>query len=160
MEQAFEFASQKFRPLYYTMQYAEDKSKIEMSFDLTHYQPQFRGEKPAGPIEPFDTSKHRNACKPAPEATVQAQDPSKGKLGENARTGSDDQGRAEPPLDKHVFQTIFLDRDGSQQLWTWDDIRPEKKLYEKWWKQQSHRWQHYAGVVPWMMWINGKNHTQ
>jgi len=27
---------------------------------------------------------------------------------------------------------------------------------QKWWKQQSHRWQHYAGTVPWMGLINGK----
>lgn len=159
MEKTFEFASQKFRPLYYTMQYPEDKSKIEMSFDLTHYQPQFRGEKPAGPIDPSDTSHHRNECKPVSKVTIEAQDPSRGRVGEEVRTGKDDQGRAEPPLEKHVFQTIFLDRDGSQQLWTWNDIHPEKRIYEKWWKQQSHRWQHYAGVVPWMMWINGRNHT-
>lgn len=29
-------------------------------------------------------------------------------------------------------------------------------ILEKWWKQQSHRWQHYAGTVPWMGLINGK----
>ncbi|OCH84894.1 FAD/NAD-P-binding domain-containing protein [Obba rivulosa] len=158
-ERAFEFASKNFRPLYYTMQYRQDKSKIEMSFDLTHYQPQFRGEKPAGPIEITDTSKHRNECRPVLDITREAQDASKGQAGESAHTGKDAQGRPEPPLDKHVFQTIFLDRDGSQHLWTWKDIKPEKKIYEKWWKQQSHRWQHYAKVVPWMMWINGKNHT-
>jgi hypothetical protein len=55
-------ARNEFRPLYYTKQYEEDKSKIEMSFgevlasypivpeadsvhvDLTHYQPQFKGK--------------------------------------------------------------------------------------------------------------------
>lgn len=157
-EQSFAFAEEHFRPLYYTMQYPQDKSKIEMSFDLTHYQPQFRGEKPAGPIDPQDKSEHRNECNPS-DVTRGAQDESKGTIGESARTGKDDKGRAEPPLEQHVFQTIFLDRDGSQDLWTWKDINPEKKIYEKWWKQQSHRWQHYAGTVPWMMWINGKNNT-
>ncbi|KAH9941001.1 FAD/NAD-P-binding domain-containing protein [Amylocystis lapponica] len=158
-EDAFAFASEHFRPLYYTMQYPEDKSKIEMSFDLTHYQPQFRGEKPAGPIDPHDTSAHRNECMPLPDATRAAQDAAKGHIGAEARTGTDPAGKAEPPLEKHVFQTIFLDRDGSQKLWTWGDINPEKKIYEKWWKQQSHRWQHYARVVPWMMFLNGKQHT-
>lgn len=141
------------------MQYPQDKSKIEMSFDLTHYQPQFRGEKPAGPIDPADKSDHRNECERA-EVTRKAQDAGKGEVGSAARTGKDANGQAEPPLEQHVFQTIFLDRDGSQDLWTWKDINPEKKIFEKWWKQQSHRWQHYAGTVPWMMWINGKNHTQ
>lgn len=115
--------------------------------DLTHYQPQFRGEKPAGPID----------CSEAPSNP--SQDPSLAKAGQEARKGSDPDGTAEPPMDYHVFQTIFLDRDGSQELWTWDEIKDEHRIYEKWWKQQSHRWQHYAKVVPWMMFINGKNHT-
>ncbi|KAI0074371.1 FAD/NAD(P)-binding domain-containing protein [Panus rudis PR-1116 ss-1] len=159
-EEAFTFAEKNFRPLYYTMQYPQDKSKIEMSFDLTHYQPQFRGEKPAGPIDPNDTSDHRNKqSQPVPNVTKDAQNASKGKNGASVRTGQDSEGNAEPPLENHVFQTIFLDRDGSQDLWTWEEIREDKKIYEKWWKQQSHRWQHYAHVVPFMMFINGKNHT-
>ena len=160
MQEAFDFAARKFRPLYYTLQYEQDKSKIEMSFDLTHYQAQFRGEKPAGPIDPADTSAHRNDCVPPPEATRRAQDPGLARVGEEVRTGADADGRPEPPLERHVFQTIFLDRDGSQDLWTWGEILDEKRLCEKWWKQQSHRWQHYATVVPWMMFINGKQNTQ
>ena len=160
MEDAFKFASENFRPLYYTMQYPENRSKIEMSFDLTHYQPQFRGEKPSGPIDPTDTSSHRNEARPVPQEARDAQNGDLGKDGADVRTGKDSQGRAEPPLEKHVFQTIFLDRDGSSQLWTIDEIREDKKIYEKWWKQQSHRWQHYAGVVPWMMFLNGKHDTQ
>ncbi|KAI0790632.1 FAD/NAD-P-binding domain-containing protein [Abortiporus biennis] len=133
VERAFAFAKKNFRPLYYTMQYPEDKSKIEMSFDLTHYQPQFRGEKPAGPIKPGDTSSHRNEVQDQPSITREAQDLSNGKAGESDRTGKDSQGNAEPPLEDHVFQTIFLDRDGSQKLWTWDEIPEEKRIYEKWW---------------------------
>ena len=72
-EESFKFAKDNFRPLYYTMQYPQDKSKIEMSFDLTHYQPQFRGEKPAGPIDPTDTSGHRNESRPVPDAAREAQ---------------------------------------------------------------------------------------
>lgn len=160
MSEAFDFAAHNFRPLYYTMQYDQDKSKIEMSFDLTHYQPQFRGEKPAGPISHSDHTNHRNECDPLPQHTRKAQDENGGRPGETARTGMDANGKPEPPLEKHVFQTIFLDRDGSQDLWTWGEIREEKRIYERWWKQQSHRWQHYVEVVPWMMFINGKNNTQ
>ncbi|TCD68068.1 hypothetical protein EIP91_011613 [Steccherinum ochraceum] len=112
-EEAFSFAENNFRPLYYTMQYPENKGKIEMSFDLTHW---------------------LFAC-----------------LKMFARPGMQ--------LKKHVFQTIFLDRDGSQDLWTWGEIPEDRRIYEKWWKQQSHRWQHYAKVVPFMMFINGKRHT-
>ncbi|KAH9942253.1 FAD/NAD-P-binding domain-containing protein [Epithele typhae] len=150
MEDAFAFASHNFRPLYYTRQYERDRAKIEMSFDLTHYQAQFRGEKPAGPIDPQERAAHRNECQPPPEAARRAQDPALESVGEEVRTGMNAEGLAEPPLERHVFQTIFLDRDGSQDLWT---------VHEKWWKQQSHRWQHYAGVVPWMMFVNGKRHT-
>lgn len=160
MRKTFSFAEKNFRPLYYTMQYSQDKSKIEMSFDLTHYQPQFRGEKPSGPIDSNDTSKHRHASQPVPSEARQAQDEDLGNVGASVRTGKDAQGTPEPSLEDHVFQTIFLDRDGSSKLWTVDDIREDKKIYEKWWKQQSHRWQHYAGTVPWMMFINGKHRTQ
>ncbi|KAH9859028.1 FAD/NAD-P-binding domain-containing protein [Lenzites betulinus] len=159
MTKSFKFAESSFRPLYYTKQYDEDKSKIEMSFDLTHYQPQFRGEQPAGPISASDRTEHRNECQPLSKAAKNAQDAEKGKVGEEVRTGQDVDGKPEPPLEKHVFQTIFLDRDGSKDHWTWGDIREEKRIGEKWWKQQSHRWQHYAEVVPWMMFINGKRNT-
>lgn len=142
------------------MQYPEDKAKIEMSFDLTHYQPQFRGEKPAGPIDPKDTSNHRHEAQHMGSVTRISQSADAGNAGSSVRTGQDAEGSSEPPLEKHVFQTIFLDRDGSQDLWTLKEISEEKRIYEKWWKQQSHRWQHYAAVVPFMMFINGKHHTQ
>jgi hypothetical protein len=80
--------------------------------------------------------------------------------GNHARTETEPEGSKEPPFERHVFQTIFLDRDDSSHLWTENEIRSEKRIAEKWWKQQSHRWQHYARVVPWMMWINGRNNTQ
>lgn len=159
-EEAFEFAKANFRPLYYTKQYPEDKAKIEMSFDLTHYQPQFRGGKPAGPINPEDESKRRPESNQVPIEAREAQRSKLGNEGATARTGTDAEGTPEPPLENHVFQTIFLDRDDSSHLWTIEDIAPEKRIYEKWWKQQSHRWQHYAGTVPWMMFINGKRNTQ
>jgi hypothetical protein len=40
-------------------------------------------------------------------------------------------------MEQHVFQTIFLDRDSSESMWTWGEIREEKRLKEKWWKQVS-----------------------
>lgn len=63
----------------------------------------------------------------------------------------------QPPLERHVFQTIFLDHSPeSRQFWTKGEIDSNEVILEKWWKQQSHRWQHYAGTVPWMGLINGK----
>lgn len=176
-QESINFAKKNFRPLYYTMQYPTDKSKIEMSFDLTHYQPQFRGENPSGPIE--EVLRERAASDDNPSTSCisdghaaswqgnsrdslvqEAQRSELGAEGAEARKGSDPEGNEEAKFEDHVFQTIFLDKDGSSQLWTEGEIRQEKRIYEKWWKQQSHRWQHYAGVVPWMMWINGKRRTQ
>ncbi|CAE6483116.1 unnamed protein product, partial [Rhizoctonia solani] len=146
-QEAIQLGRKEFEPLYYTKQYEEDKRKIEMSFDLTHYQPQFKGVASTPGQKAFDHTPHD-----------------------------------EKPMEQHVFQTIFLDRDSSEKMWTRNEIREEKRIYEKWWKQQSHRWQHYAKVVPyiyekwwkqqshrwqhyakvvpWMMFINGKNHTR
>ena len=150
------------------MQYPSDKSKIEMSFDLTHYQPLFRGEKPSGPIEEVlrEQGDYRQSTSSfsgghaVSDENVDLGDPFALESGAEARKGSDPEVNKEPRFEDHVFQTIFLDRDGSSQLWTEGEIKQEKRIYEKWWKQQSHRWQHYAGTVPWMMWINGRNRTQ
>ncbi|KAG8961509.1 hypothetical protein FRC03_005307 [Tulasnella sp. 419] len=160
-DKAFEFSKNNFRPLYYTMQYPEDKSKIEMSFDLTHYQPQFRGEKPAGPGRPHTGTTHeRQSSEASPDPSDRSpHNEVQDSIGSAVRQGSDPEGNPEPRMQDHVFQTIFLDRDGSEHLWTRHDIRKEEIIAEKWWKQQSHRWQHYAKVVPFMMFINGKNNT-
>lgn len=41
-QQSFKFAEENFAPLYFIRSYPSDKKKIEMSFDLTNYQPQVR----------------------------------------------------------------------------------------------------------------------
>jgi len=64
----------------------------------------------------------------------------------------------EMPRKQHVYQTIFLDKTHSD-LWTKPEIRKDKVIKEKWWHQLGHNWTHYAKVVPWLMFINGKNHT-
>lgn len=103
-----------YRPMYYTYSYAEDPRKIEMSFDCTNYQHQFRMDHDAD--------------------------------------------QAPIPYDRHVFQSIFLDKT-HKHLWTIDQIDGSKVIERKWWHQLGHRWQHYARVVPGMMFINGKNKT-
>lgn len=111
-----------YRPMYYTHSYAEDPQKIEMAFDCTNYQHQFR-------MKTEDGGDHNK-----------------------------DPGRADVPYDHHVFQSIFLDKT-NRHLWTIDKIDPDKVIESKWWHQLGHRWQHYVRVVPWMMFLNGKNRT-
>ena len=103
-----------FRPMYYTHSYPEDPQKIEMAFDCSNYQHQFRMD--------------------------------------------NDADKAPIPHDRHVFQSIFLDKT-NRHLWTIDEIDESKVIEKKWWHQLGHRWQHYVRVVPNMMFINGKNHT-
>ncbi|KAF8321731.1 FAD/NAD-P-binding domain-containing protein [Clavulina sp. PMI_390] len=150
-EEAIYIAERAFRPLYYTMQYDSDKKKIEMSFDLTHYQPQFRGEKPSGPTMPSHDGD--DSGKPG-EAVRTVVPPST----EDSSSTTFTKAR-EPPFEKHVFQTIFLDRDSSSHLWTIESLNPSKRIAERWWKQQSHRWQHYLQVVPWMWMLNDQSNT-
>ncbi|KAL3478552.1 hypothetical protein BJX99DRAFT_224304 [Aspergillus californicus] len=103
-----------FQPMYYTHSYAIEQDKIEMGFDCSNYQHQFRDAVGIG--------------------------------------------NAPYPAHRHVYQTIFLDKQ-RQDLWTRDAIDKNKILGEKWWHQFGHRWQHYLRVVPGMMFINGKNRT-
>ncbi len=103
-----------YRPMYFTHSYAENPQKIEMSFDCTNYQHQFRMDHNAD-VAPI-------------------------------------------PFERHVFQSIFLDKTNSQ-LWTIEQIDKSKIIERKWWHQLGHRWQHYVRVVPCMMFINGKNKT-
>ena len=103
-----------FRPMYYTKTYPQDPQKIEMSFDCTNYQHQFRMDHDTE-VAPID-------------------------------------------YENHVFQSIFLDKT-NREMWTIDEIDESKIIERKWWHQLGHRWQHYARVVPGMMFINGKQHT-
>lgn len=103
-----------YRPMYYTRSYKEDPKLIEMAFDVSNYQHQFRMD-------------HN-----APKCPM--------------------------PHDKHVFQSIFLNKE-QEHLWSRGAIDPDKIILEKWWHQLGHRWQHYVRVVPGMMFLNGHNST-
>lgn len=110
---AFARGEGNFAPMYYTLSYKEDGTKIEMSFDCTNYQPQF-----------VDARKDKEI--------------------------------------PHVYQTIFLDKTHAD-LWTKDEIAKDKIVAEKKWHQLGHNWTHYAGVVPWLSFINSPRkgtHTQ
>lgn len=84
-----------------------DPTKIEMSFDLSNYQPQLKKIK--------DTQ-------------------------------------------QHVFQTIFLDDEYSEN-WTINKLNPKKIMYRHWWRQFAHTWRHFAFTVPLVRYLQGKQHT-
>lgn len=142
-QEQYAFAQDNFKPLYYIRSYPDDKRKIEMSFDLANYQAQFSGMPETGP---------EADGVPAAEAVPRTSDSTSAtRVAQDAATGKKPEAQEkEVELERHIFQTIFLDRDGSSHKWSKEEIAGDKIILEKWWKQQSHRWQHYAGTVPWV----------
>jgi hypothetical protein len=63
-------------------------------------------------------------------------------------------------FEKHVFQTIFLNRERDGKLWTIDEIQEDKVIRKDWWHQLCHSWTHYLFVVPWMWLLQGKRRTR
>jgi len=59
---------------------------------------------------------------------------------------------------RNVYQTIFLN-DEIRERWTKDEISNDKVLLEKWWRQMSHTWRHFLFVVPWVRFMQGRQHT-
>ncbi|KAK2867831.1 hypothetical protein FQN49_003429 [Arthroderma sp. PD_2] len=103
-----------FQPSYCTFSYHTRPEKMEVGYDCTRFQYQFR--KPPGSSEPL------------------------------------------PPFEKHIFQSHFID-PSLKDIWTVDLIDHDKIIEQKWWHQLSHRWQHFARLVPTMKYLNGKNNT-
>ncbi|WPH01001.1 Hypothetical protein R9X50_00383500 [Acrodontium crateriforme] len=64
------------------------------------------------------------------------------------------------PFEKHVFQTIFLNKERDGHLWTMDEIDESKIIRKDWWHQLCHSFTHYLFVVPWMWLLQGKRHTR
>lgn len=63
-------------------------------------------------------------------------------------------------FDRHVFQTIFLNKDRDGHLWSIDEIDESKIIRKDWWHQLCHSYTHYLFVVPWLWLIQGRNHTR
>lgn len=66
----------------------------------------------------------------------------------------------EVPFDKHVFQTIYLNKKRDGHLWSIDEIDENKIIRKDWWHQLCHSWTHYAFVIPWMWLLQGRRHTR
>ncbi|KAF1951781.1 FAD/NAD(P)-binding domain-containing protein [Byssothecium circinans] len=63
----------------------------------------------------------------------------------------------EVPFDRHVFQTIYLNKKRDGHLWSIDE---SKIIRKDLWHQLCHSWTHYLFVVPWMWLLQGRNHTR
>jgi predicted NAD/FAD-binding protein len=66
----------------------------------------------------------------------------------------------EVPFEKHVFQTIFLNKERDGKIWTIDEIDKSKIIRQDWWHQLCHSYSHYLRVVPWLWSVQGKRHTR
>ncbi|KAF2223320.1 hypothetical protein BDZ85DRAFT_261370 [Elsinoe ampelina] len=64
------------------------------------------------------------------------------------------------PFEKHVFQTIFLNKERDGHLWSIDEIDKSKIIRSDWWHQLCHSWTHYLFVVPWMWLLQGRKSTR
>ncbi|RYP58638.1 hypothetical protein DL769_008855 [Monosporascus sp. CRB-8-3] len=64
------------------------------------------------------------------------------------------------PFEQHIFQTIYLNKDRDRKLWSDDEIRVDRIIRKDWWHQLCHSYTHYLFVVPWMMFLQAKNHTR
>jgi len=118
--EAFKFAKENWNPLYLIKMYEHDRKKIEMSFDLTVYQPQFKSKKESGGKYLEQRMGKENAeLKEAQQSLKVLEKPT-------AKDGD----QTPPPLEQHVFQTIFLDKQISEQ-WTKEDIKEEKVILER-----------------------------
>ncbi|KAG8949188.1 hypothetical protein FRC04_008986 [Tulasnella sp. 424] len=91
-----------FRPMYYIKQTPANPRLLEMAFDCTNYQSQFKKD---------------------------------------------------IPFERHVFQTIFLNKR-DHQTWSKSGINPDKIIREDWWHQLCHSYTHYLFVVPFLWLVN------
>jgi hypothetical protein len=125
--------------MYMVKTYESDKSKIEMSFDLTSYQP--------------DAA-----------AAVKSRSGS----GSDETSNHDDHGRHHQDKPERVYQTIFLDAAGEKQRevdqgvptnWTRAQIDPTKILLTKWWRQFGHSVRHFTKATPFWRFVQNKRRT-
>ncbi|GAP89416.2 putative flavin-containing amine oxidasedehydrogenase [Rosellinia necatrix] len=64
------------------------------------------------------------------------------------------------PFKRHVFQTIYLNKGRDRHLWSDGEIRKDLIIRQDWWHQLCHSYTHYLFVVPWMMFVQARNHTR
>jgi hypothetical protein len=124
-----------------------------------HYEVTFNEEQAAASLSGRDQTARclfaRNNFKPMYLIKTQDSDRSKLDLCFDC-TNYQSQFSSSQPLESHVFQTIFLNRERDGHLWTIDEIDEKMIIRKDWWHQLCHSWVHYAFVVPWLWLVQGK----
>ncbi|KZP01273.1 FAD/NAD(P)-binding domain-containing protein [Calocera viscosa TUFC12733] len=72
--------------------------------------------------------------------------------------GPEEQGKEGVPFERHVFQTIFLNKK-DEAMWDRSEIDKSKVIREDWWHQLCHSWTHYLFLVPWLFLLQGRRST-
>ncbi len=155
-KKSFKFAEENWKPLYLIKMYDDDPALIEMSFDLTNYQPQFSGSGPTGPRD-------RGARSPDSAPPRERQGPH-GRQGDSQEkelsqlpsTNPDDlkdPPRARPRIPDHLFEQGSRGQVDAQRDW----------------QGQGHPGKVVEAAIasldplclrrPWLWLINGANHT-
>lgn len=123
------------KEMYLVRSYKDKRGLIEMSFDLSHYQPQV---------------KYKQSETVVPSCTKSA-------LNIPGMNGNGDKNSC-LEADGSLFQTIFLD-DKNIKDWTIDHIDETKIIKKKWWRQFAHCRGHYLGTVPFLRFIQNNKKT-
>ena len=103
---------------YFIHNYAKRPELIEMSFDLSNYQPML--------------------CDPVKGSESTG--------GGDSKSGESERPRRR--VHPRVYQTIFLDKKGCSSMWTIRRIAEGKILLRKWWRQFAHTYKHFLFTVP------------
>jgi len=135
----------------------------DAAYMRAHYDNFYDASKAVATLSSTDQSA-RNAFaahhfKPMYYIKMYAQDPSKLEMCFDC-TNYQSQFPPDVPFEQHVFQTIFLNRARDGALWTLDAIDPRKIIRKDAWHQLCHAWTHYARVVPWLHFLQGRRHTR
>lgn len=141
-----------FRPMYFTRSYGSDPGKIEMGFNCSHYQHQFReamgqNQPPLPPDQQvFQTIFLVCPLSPRNQALTKTSIP--------RMTMKRIYGHGMTLMNRKSYRKLL----NPTTVFTMP-YRILTPYSQKWWHQFGHRWQHYLRVVPGMMFINGTNRT-
>ncbi|KAF4551843.1 Hypothetical protein D9617_12g037330 [Elsinoe fawcettii] len=145
--------------------YANDITVTHTDYEYMrrHYEPEYNEEQAVMSLGGTDQSarveRARKKFSPMYMIKIYPQDMTKIDMSFDC-TNYQSQFPPEVPFEKHVFQTIFLNKERDGHMWTIDEIDKSKIIRSDWWHQLCHSWTHYVFVVPWMWLLQGRRSTR